>query len=339
MKAITGKDIFKQLRYDLIGKDSYRGVTLTYSWLANQFGHIGLGFIPTVIAYTLLSKYCEPTNASVKAALGVWVCWILFEIYNCVKPIIFDHSKKYTFSTPWGNIIYDTLTDLSFFGVGALAAGCLCGYHGGLFMGLLALLVLLIYPARDWYLTKMYEQEAGYPFQFRLSQWGAALNAENKQKVLDFADTSNTGKHLFLFGAYKSGKTSLSVAIANERSIKHQTCSYVTAMKLFSLFFEPVDPIEDLGTLWSWRDASLLVIDDINPGFPLKEEVVTPDAFLRFLDHDGMGDANKKVIREKNIIWVLGTDDTAFNTRQQKWEAMLVDFGIERSNISAVNLS
>ena len=220
-----------------------------------------------------------------------------------------------------------------------MAAGCLCGYHGGLFIGLLALLVLLIYPARDWYLTKMYEQEAGYPFQFRLSQWGAALNAENKQKVLDFADTSNTGKHLFLFGAYKSGKTSLSVAIANERSIKHQTCSYVTAMKLFSLFFEPVDPIEDLGTLWSWRDASLLVIDDINPGFPLKEEVVTPDAFLRFLDHDGMGDANKKVIREKNIIWVLGTDDTAFNTRQQKWEAMLVDFGIERSNISAVNLS
>ncbi len=339
MKAITGKAIFKQLQYDLIGKDSYRGVTLTYSWLANQFGHIGLGFIPTVIVYTILSKCFSLTGASIKAAIGVWGFWILFEIYNCVKPILFDHSKKYTFSPPWGNIIYDTLTDLSFFGIGALAAGCLCGYHCGLLIGLLVLLALIIFPSRYWYLTKMYEQEAGYPFQFRLSQWGATLSEENKQKVLAFADTSNTGKHLFLFGAYKSGKTSLSVAIANERSIKHQTCSYVTAMKLFSLFFEPVDPIEDLGTLWSWRNASLLVIDDINPGFALKEEVVTPNAFLRFLDQDGMGDANKKVIREKNIIWVLGTDDAPFNTRQQKWEEMLVHLGVERSNISAVNLS
>jgi hypothetical protein len=339
MKAITGKDIFKQLKYDLIGKDSYRGVTLTYSWLANQFGHIGLGFIPTLIVYVILTHCFGATNASTKAAIGVWATWILFEVYNCVEPILFNHSKKYTFAPPWGNIIYDTATDLSFFGIGALASGCLCTYSPGLLTGLIILFVLVACPARDWYLTKMYEQEAGYPFQFRLSQWGASLSEENTQKVLAFADVVVTGKHLFLFGAYKSGKTSLSVAIANERSIKHHTCTYVTAMKLFSLFFEPIDPIEDLGSLWSWRNASLLVIDDINPGFPLKEEVVTPNAFLRFLDHDGMGEANKKVIREKNIIWVLGTDDAPDNTRQQKWEEMLVHLGINRNNITSINLS
>ncbi len=42
-KTITGRDIRNQLKADLIGKDSYRGVTLTYTWLANQFGHISSG--------------------------------------------------------------------------------------------------------------------------------------------------------------------------------------------------------------------------------------------------------------------------------------------------------
>ncbi len=48
---ISFKRILKQLKADLIGKDSYRGVTLTYAWLANQFGHISLGFIPTFLVY------------------------------------------------------------------------------------------------------------------------------------------------------------------------------------------------------------------------------------------------------------------------------------------------
>ncbi len=37
-RDISLKDVLHQLKKDFIGKDSYRGVTLTYSWLANQFG-------------------------------------------------------------------------------------------------------------------------------------------------------------------------------------------------------------------------------------------------------------------------------------------------------------
>lgn len=51
--VISLKHVLQQLKADLIGKDSYRGVTLTYSWLPNQFGHISLGFIPTVILFII----------------------------------------------------------------------------------------------------------------------------------------------------------------------------------------------------------------------------------------------------------------------------------------------
>jgi uncharacterized membrane protein len=32
--------IFRQILNDLSGKDAYRGVTLTYTWMANQFGQL-----------------------------------------------------------------------------------------------------------------------------------------------------------------------------------------------------------------------------------------------------------------------------------------------------------
>ncbi len=49
MKHIPIKAILCQLKKDLVGKDAYRGVSLTYSLLANQFGHFSLGFIPAIM--------------------------------------------------------------------------------------------------------------------------------------------------------------------------------------------------------------------------------------------------------------------------------------------------
>jgi hypothetical protein len=50
------KEIFLQLYKDLIGKDSHRGVTITYSWLANQFGHFAIGYILTLIIFVSYRK-------------------------------------------------------------------------------------------------------------------------------------------------------------------------------------------------------------------------------------------------------------------------------------------
>ena len=39
MKHISDETIKEQWKEDLIGKDAYRGTSLTYAFLANQFGH------------------------------------------------------------------------------------------------------------------------------------------------------------------------------------------------------------------------------------------------------------------------------------------------------------
>lgn len=174
-KPITGKNIYRQLIADLIGKDSYRGVTLTYSWLANQFGHFSLGFIPTFIGFLILKKYYPEDRAALKAAWIISAIWLTFEIFNFLGPLLFtklgNMKKTYVFQPAWGNIAFDTITDLSFFWVGAFISSMLCGFTPTALMVVVVLTVLMIYPAYYWYLTKMYLQAPSYPFQFRLSQW------------------------------------------------------------------------------------------------------------------------------------------------------------------------
>jgi hypothetical protein len=46
---IDRSTIFRQVRHDLFGsKDAQDASTLTYTWVADQFGHVTLGFIATL---------------------------------------------------------------------------------------------------------------------------------------------------------------------------------------------------------------------------------------------------------------------------------------------------
>ena len=249
-KPITGKDVLAQIKADLIGKDSYRGVTLTYTWLANQFGHISLGFIPTLILFQLLKRHGSIAESAFWSPIIISATWLLFETYNFLGPLLSksrSHSKvlfikgsEYIFQPAWGNVAFDTITDLLFFWFGALMASVLL-FHSRVYMLVItAIALLLIYPSSYWYLTKMYLQIPEYPFQFRLSQWDVEpINKADITNIRHFLINKRGGRHLLIFGTQSSGKTSLGVGIATELSIKHRTCVYLTATKLYSLFFDP----------------------------------------------------------------------------------------------------
>lgn len=358
MRPITWHHIREQLNKDLIGKDSYRGVTLTYSWLANQFGHFSLGFIPAIVVHHLITsgnpvilklfsflKISLPVkNAEYWAAFGVWGFWLLFETYNFLKPLLFSkYSKRkalgngrYVFHPAWFNVGFDTVTDLLYFGIGTISASLLCVYHQEMLSLLLILAVLVSYPAYYWYTTKMFIQNAEYPFQLRLSQWTQNIQDKNKDYIRDFLAKRNEGKHILVFGSKGSGKTTLAVAIATEASIKNNCCSYITAVKLLSKFYEPQDQ-PDERYLWSWRNCGLLVIDDINPGKPVKSDIITTSIFYEILNNVDNGPNNIEHIKDKNIIWVMGSDDPT-NMLEEKWKALLTQIGVNQANIKVIDL-
>lgn len=343
---IPRKAVWKQLKADLIGKDSYRGVTLTYAWLANQLGHLALGFIPTIVLFIYLSRQMEKTKAALWSAVIIASVWTLFEAYNFLGPLllkkrsasrtVFVPKARYTFTPAWRNIAFDTLTDVIFFCFGAFTASICCVYSDNAAVVLVVLLLALIYPCAYWYLTKMYLQAPQYPFQFRLSQWEKDISEQNKTSVERFMQNEGSGMHLLLFGHRGSGKTTLSVGIATEMSIRRHSAIYVTAMKLYCLFFEPHS--EDEEALWNWRNSSVLIIDDINPGGPIPKDIVAPGFFLEMLDTFKENEINRKALKSKNVIWVLGNSVPAQNVLDT-WESMLQRIGVNKECILTVNLS
>jgi hypothetical protein len=346
-KFISRKDIFEQLKSDLIGKDAHRGITLTYAWMANQFGHFALGFIPTFIIYTVLTKYYSGNNVALWSAVIISGAWLLFEIYNFLGPLLKNkHSKSkllfvagetYIFKPAWGNIAFDTATDLIFFWLGAFVASLLCQYSVAALVIIVITFLAVIYPAHYWFLTKMYLQIPKYPLQFRLSQWEFAIAEYEKKIVYNFLQSKEQAMHLLVFGSKGSGKTSLSVAMATELSIKHHACTYTTAMKLYCMFFESVQQ-SATDSLWDWRAAEVLIIDDINPGDPIEDNIVSPEVFLKFLDAGSTTNtANRKLLKNKKVVWVLGNEYVGAEALGT-WLAMLQNIGVERKKIHSINL-
>lgn len=332
--TITPKYVLKQLKADLIGKDSHRGITLTYAWMANQFGHIALGFIPSfLICYS--TKY-----NSVASAVIVSLFWLGFEILNFLVPLMFK-KQKYPFKPKWVNITFDTFTDVCFFALGAfLFSLVFTEYNNNTVIIVLSLLGLyLIFASRYWFLTKMYQLNAKYPFQFRLSQWNLNISKQNIDIVEKYKKSKKKdGNHLLIYGDFGSGKTSLGVGILNELSIKNNSCLYKNGIKMFNAFFDEDKLSND--EIWNWRTADFLLIDDINPSKPIQEALISPKTLLSFIDtNQPINTNNRKTLKEKNIIWILGSKMQSTKNNVNLWKDLLLEIGVNDCKISTINLS
>lgn len=350
MNFISLTDMWNQIKKDLIGKDSYRGVTFSYTWLANQVGHFSLGFIPTFLIYEALLKWYNIDNPAMVAP-GIITCsWLAFEIYNFLGPLLLKgnlnsdsdlfelNGSKYVFAPEWWNIASDTLTDVLFFALGATVCKLIIGNTFETQLLCLFLVCSVCYFGEFWYKTKMYQQYALYPLQIRLSQWENNITESNKQLVQEYMSKIDENKHLLLFGSKNTGKTNLGIGIANELSIKHRACTYTTAMKLISMFHEN-ERDQRNNDLWTWHDSELLVIDDLNPGKPIKEDLITPIKLLEYIDAQAHTETNRNrhILKNKSVIWILG-DQEQDQHLQSNWQSMLNSIGIKNENIWSINL-
>jgi hypothetical protein len=345
---ITRNMIHCQLKKDLLGKDAYRGTTQTYTLLANQFGHFALGFIPATILYIVsLNKLSNIMLLQLPWVLVV-LCWAAFEIFNFRHSVV-THRKKekerenlqqFPFKPAWGNISNDTLTDIVFFAAGAMFSGCFFAYSTWLLLSFAVVFAIAIYNFSRWYKTKMYLQEAMFPFHYRLSQWVINISQQNAATANQFLNTRQTGQHLLVFGESVPEKASLSIGIATELAFKHKRCLYITATKLFTMFTQKEmdsNPSLELESLWSWRETSVLIIDDINPTHYNGNKELSAGEFFANINHLVHGKLNRDTLKANNVIWVLGQDGTD-NNKLKEWKDMLLKIGITEAAISAIHL-
>lgn len=334
MGKVKRKEVIAQLKQDLLGKDSFRGVTLSYSWLANQWGHLALGFIPVLMLNAILIRI-NPEITPLTSATLIMSMWTLFEIVNYLLQFKNIDSNKLYLKKTKINVAEDTLVDLLFFGMGCLFAylylqddlgAGLFNANGQFEISALLLniplivfiiLLLTIVPlSYKWYKSKIYIQDGNFPRQFRVSQWNSYI--DNPTIIHDLISDVKKKTHLIIAGQSGAGKTSLGIGIGTDLSLRHTKTYYTTAIDFFSvislysrMYFENRTGrrmevmSKSTSDLNKFKNADVIVIDDLNPGDPMVQEFIRAKDFFEIYEQY-TNEALRTVFSRKNFIWVIG---------------------------------
>jgi hypothetical protein len=71
---------------------------------------------------------------------------------------------------------------------------------------------------------------------------------------------------------------------------------------------------------------------------PVSSNLVSPQEFYSFLDNQLQSEANKKALKDKSVIWVLGNQEASDN-KENNWAALLQQIGVNANDIASINLS
>jgi hypothetical protein len=334
-KKITFTTIIQQLKFDLIGKDSQRGITLTYGWLANQFGHFALGFIPTQLFYLVYTHQVPVTRPLLWAPLTTMFMWTSFEAYNFLSPL-WKPAHTNPFKPDWINVGFDTVSDVLFFYTGAIFGILLYSLAPAYCVVALILFCITIILFAYWYPIKMYTQYAYFPFQTRLSQWNFPISQQNIERINQLI-LETTPKHILLFGKHNSGKTALAVSIGTEKTIQKNTCFYTTCIKFLELLeTSDEDFCKKMNVSWSWRETEYLIIDDINSDVTdaALPEIISPEYISRIIAQSAFKQLNIEVLKTTTIVWVIGKGEY-----KQEWINFIQSYGVALNDIICIELA
>lgn len=323
---ISTKQLLAQVKDDLWGKDSQRGYSFTYSWMANQLGHIALGFIVSC-ALAWGAKAIWPSLPSYYPCLGVALFWTIFEFFNCLGSIR-KTSKNGAFPTPTAMVISDTATDVFFFYNGITWA--ILGFTGCGWLAIVAAVffVCMLLLGGYWLRRKMFAWWAEFAVQFRLAQFVGKISESNIEIVNDFLKNP-IQKHLLITGNSGSGKTLLATGIGTELAYKKEAVSYRT---LFKWLPELVSGTPNNSSdLWTWQQATAVVIDDIAPTIN-NSPLIDLSATLQLMETYFPSQAVANPL-QAGFIWVIGDAQVL-----AIWEKLLKDKAVCAENIKIITV-
>jgi hypothetical protein len=314
--VINGSMIFRQVRHDLFGsKDAQDAATLTYTWVADQFGHVTLGFIVTLLLYPVLSSV-------VWAAILVAVLITAKEAYDyfCEQDL-----RQSAFPFDRTDVLLNCATSCIYTWIGALLAVIWVPFPKSSLVAAPALVVMSLPIAAYWLQRKVALQQSDAPFLYRLANFPKNFECDDGAHIITNLYTRTEPQHVVLTGPLNSGKTSLAVGTATEFGYRVGLCRYISLIKLAQtgqgtaerrgLHRETV--FQDGRNIWPLDDVDLLVVDDADGGIPTLE--IDPDKIKGALVRQ-LGDKFLSQMKKRRTLWVAGTND-----RAELWQQLVAD--------------
>jgi hypothetical protein len=311
--------ILRQVIIDLYSKEVTTGYTTTYTWTANQLGHIALGFIPTILCISIYTYFFN-TSPYLFLLSILPVAYMIYKEQQDIK----NEKTHYNNTFPIAPLNISDITKnawtanwFTFFG--AMLAGSTVIPIIGLPLFLFFIFSIpSIYICKYWLSKKKCFQQASLPYLYRLFYYPS-------NKIIGLSQTLDTLEkfqnneidHLIVTGPLNSGKTSLGTALGTELSFKQIKIKYSTFINFLNFAknkdTQKINPLIDY---WTWHECDVIILDDVLSH--LFDKIKTEE-YVEV----------RRILNLKKIVWILESDQDA-KQFEVKLQNMFFNWNIKR---------
>lgn len=309
---ISVADVWAQFCTDIQGKDVQMTATWSYTWTADQVGHVCIG----LVLYSILCGVLGLIQAT--ASFSEWISAVAAAILVALWEI---RAYRMTVQRTTDRFPLDVrdLRDNAVIATVYMIFGILLAFgfrqeFGIALVFLLLFVVAAAWLAVPWLRQKITWQKVGLPFLFRLADARPNISPEDAHCVQEFleqgAPPDVPPRQVIIHGAIGTGRTSLGVGIATETAFRKRKARYVSMDKLLEMAILDKEYSGPWNVrYWPWRESQLIVIDDVSPDVKSDED----QDFDIFEAH--MTGPMKKaypVLQTRDTVWIIGeSEDTA----------------------------
>jgi hypothetical protein len=316
---LTTKDILSQLRADVYGKEVQSATTYSYTWMADQVGHVCIGIVFDFIL-TLAVQY-------VLGYFGIesrWWSSVAGFALICVIVIGWEFSTyRSSVAAATGLFPLDEhlLRDNAIIASVYMMLGAAAGFSFHLpvpwsIVGTVLVFIVGMACAPPWLRQKIIWQKAALPYLFRLADAQRTIGpdaAHALQKLIDKGAPPHTPPYQVIVGGpIGSGRTPIAAGIGTEFAFRKVTVRYLSLDTLLEHAAQPPNPhfADDTGpaniNYWRWSEAQVVIIDDIGPLIAVQEveQRANLEQFRKLL-HTGLAPI-AAVLARCHTVWVIG---------------------------------
>jgi hypothetical protein len=309
--------LLTQFWRDITGKEVQSAATYSYTWTADQVGHMGIGLALSLLLGSA-AKYALSTDWSPFLVLALGAILVsLWELYAYLSA-----AKAAT-----GCFTLDTalLRKNAIIAAAYMVMGLVIGFGfrqpaPWWALILLAVLSIAICCAVPWLRQKIVWQKAALPYLFRLAEVTRSTIGMDKAQALQALidkgvppDPDTSPRQVVIYGPIGSGRTSLATGLGTEFAFKHVKVRYLgfdallefarakTSTQLPKMY---QDGPKNIG-YWPWDQAQVLIIDDIGPVIDSPDDgEADPDHFSQLLTKQLSHIAPE--LSNRHTVWIFG---------------------------------
>ena len=317
---ITVWDLLDQFGKDVYGKEVQTTSPYSYTWIADQVGHVCLGiminFGLTLAGYYALRFFGgDPSWDALGGLVAGSTIVSLYEL-RTYRSSVKDATGLFPLDRK-------SLRDNAIIAAVYLILGVGVGFafHQTAVVAVvlfLALLLVAILCAPRWLRQKIIWQKAGLPYLFRLADAQLSMTEKVAKQIQNLIDQgapprpNSPPRQVIVGGPIGSGRTTIAAGIGTEFAFKKMKVRYLSFDTLLecasrssiSHFEDDTGPANI--NYWHWSEAQVLIIDDIGPLISAREQQQRADLekFRNAVHHDLA--AIKGVLARCHTVWVIG---------------------------------